>query len=241
MTEAARRSTPPTLPRPITQSHSNQNVETDIRRRVFKTVLITDSILRHVGSMDTANALGTNHKLELINKRDSSGLNDNRLRSDVVNKKPDYIYVHLGVNDVQQQVSTKDSLINFYSFMLFINENLPQTKLFLSLPLFTGDTEANHEIADLRDILRMYVSSTEDNRPLKDRNVFINSNTNFMRNGRLVPELYGPDVVHLTETGKGLILANMRHSIHEMTRIILNKPRRAERQSNERRSRVSTL
>ena len=56
-----------------------------------------------------------------------------------------------------------------------------------------------------------------------------------MREGHLVPDLYASDGVHLTERGKRVILANMRHSIHEMTRIVLGKPRR-ERTRRESQS-----
>ena len=180
--------------------------------------------------MDTANALGTNHRLHLINKRDSSGLNDQTMRRNIRKICPDYIYLHLGVNDVHQKFSLKVSLINYYSFILFAEEHLPKTKIFLSLPIFTGDPAANDGIAELRDALRLFVSKS-DNRPLKERTLFTNPNNNFMRSGRLVPELYASDSIHLTERGKSLILANMRHSIHEMTRIVLNKPRRERTQS----------
>ncbi|KAL5251685.1 hypothetical protein ACHWQZ_G014730 [Mnemiopsis leidyi] len=43
----------------------------------FKTVLITDSILRHV--QGSANVFGVNHELKVINKRDTSGLKEKKL------------------------------------------------------------------------------------------------------------------------------------------------------------------
>ena len=78
--------------------------------RTFTTILITDSILRHVKTKDS---LGNNHELIQINKRDSRGLNDADLRKRVQEIRPDYVYVHLGVNDVYQDIPMIDTLKNF--------------------------------------------------------------------------------------------------------------------------------
>ena len=184
--------------------------------------------------MDTLTAVGTNHRLHLMNRRDSSALNNEHLREHVKELYPDYIYLHLGVNDVHQNFTVKQTLTNFYSFFLFAEEEIPRCKVFVSLPLYTGDPAANDRIAKIRRHISLFVNRV-DNRSLKERILFINPNNNFMKEGCLVPELYATDMVHLTERGKSLILANMRHSIHEMTRIILNKPRRERtRRSSQR-------
>ncbi|KAL5247912.1 hypothetical protein ACHWQZ_G017170 [Mnemiopsis leidyi] len=62
----------------------------------FKTVLITDSILRHV--QGSANVLGVNHELKVINKRDTSGLKEKKVLETLEEYKPDFVYVHLGLN-----------------------------------------------------------------------------------------------------------------------------------------------
>ncbi|KAL5251105.1 hypothetical protein ACHWQZ_G016724 [Mnemiopsis leidyi] len=59
----------------------------------FKTVLITDSILRHV--QGSANVLGVNHELKVINKRDTSGLKEKKVLETLEEFKPDFVYVHL--------------------------------------------------------------------------------------------------------------------------------------------------
>ncbi|KAL5269421.1 hypothetical protein ACHWQZ_G003037 [Mnemiopsis leidyi] len=59
----------------------------------FKTVLITDSILRHV--QGSANVLGVNHELKVINKRDTSGLKEKKVLETLEEYKPDFVYVHL--------------------------------------------------------------------------------------------------------------------------------------------------
>ena len=203
-------------------------------RKKFKTVLITDSILRHVTEMDTINALGVNHELHVINKRDTSCLTDSRLREEICELEPDFIYIHLGVNDIHQKVPLKQILCNIYGFNLFTDDRLPSSKTFLSLPLLTGDPQANEDIAVLRDCLNYLVNELNktDFRPLRIRNLFLNQNNNFMRDGRIVYEYYRNDFVHPSERGKAVLLGNLRHSIHEMTRIILNKPKRARTSRN---------
>ena len=155
------------------------------------------------------------------------------MRTSIFHMEPDFIYVHLGVNDVSQNFSLKESLANFYSFVVFVEEYLPRTKLFISQPLMTGDPEANERIAELREALEIYVSTMHrnDTRPIKDRVLFMNPNNNFLRDGQLVQELYRDDGVHPSERGKEVILGNMRHSIHMMTRIVLDKPMRTRSQS----------
>ena len=193
------------------------------------------SILRHVSNMDTEKVLGVNHRLHLVNKRDSSGLHDQKMKTSIFHMEPDFIYLHLGVNDVHQNFSLKESLANFYSFITFTREYLPRTKLFISLPLMTGDEDANERIDELREAIHLYVSwkGKDDNRPLKERVLFMNPNNNFMKNGLLVHDFYHTDLVHPSARGKAVILGNMRHSIHEMTRILLNKPKRV-RSSSQR-------
>ena len=227
-------SSPPTLPVGGSREGHSQSRDHGDQPRTFKTFLITDSILRHVSNMDTINALGTNHRLHLTNRRDTSALNDVHLRQHIRNIRPDYIYLHLGVNDVHQNFTTTQTLTNFFSFFLFMGEEIPECKVFVSLPLYTGDPDANNRICKIRRLLSDYVSKA-DNRAIKLRTIFMNPNNNFMREGHLVPDLYASDGVHLTERGKRVILANMRHSIHEMTRIVLGKPRR-ERTRRESQS-----
>jgi hypothetical protein len=93
-----------------------------------------------------ADALGVNHQLKIINKRDTSGLNEESVRRTLTEYKPDFVYIHLGVNDINQNFDIKDSLDNFCNFILFRDTQLPSCKLFLSLPLLTGDPFSNERI-----------------------------------------------------------------------------------------------
>jgi lysophospholipase L1-like esterase len=206
--------------------------------RTFKTILITDSILRHVQDMDTKNALGKNHELTLINKRDTSGLAARNLRNEILEVKPDFIYVHLGINDVNQNMELKETLDNILGFCLFVDESLEGTKVFLSLPLITADEESNTRIRDLRNALDTFVReiNSRDSSPLKDRFLFCNKNVNFMREGHLIAEFYRDDGVHPSARGKEVILGNFRHSIHETTRMLLNKPKKTRPSRQHERS-----
>ena len=84
--------------------------------------------------------------------------------------KPDFVYVHLGINDINQNINSSQTLKNIYSFNLLVDELLPGSKLFLSLPLLTGDPFTNIAITRLRDSLHMYVKRFNENNPvpLKD-------------------------------------------------------------------------
>ena len=198
---------------------------------LMKTVLITDSILRHVQDLDTVNALGKGHELHLINKRDSTGLRDEKLREDLKRMKPDFIYTHLGINDVSQQFEVRHSLLNFHDFRIFISNELPQTRLFISLPLLTSDPAANEKIEELRDILTELVLKTNSRnpKPLKDTMMLFNRNSNFMPKGTQINEYFARDGVHLSDRGKQVILGNFRHHIHELTSLILNRPKTSRR------------
>ena len=147
----------------------------------------------------------------------------------------------LGVNDVQQGFTVKQSLQNIDNFNTYLKEHLPLTKLFLSLPLFkNGDPVANSSIADLRMAINTYVTefNKRNPQPYKKQTLLINPNTNFMYDSQLIEEYYSRDGVHLSDRGKEVILGNFRHHIHTMTRAILNRPQKNEgRPRPHRRSR----
>ena len=211
-----------------TRIHENNRQNTIPPSKVFKTTLISDSILRHVQSMDTKNALGKNHELNLINKRDTSGLKDQHVKDELLRTKPDFIYVHLGVNDVNQRFDLRTSLDNIFQFSLFVEESLKDSKLFFSMPLMTSDNDANERIGELRDAIWEFVTVTNRNerKPFKERSLYYNPNANFMKDNQLVREYLMDDGVHPSTRGKEVILGNLRHSIHEMTRLLLNKPKK---------------
>ena len=200
--------------------------------KTFKTALITDSILRHV--QDSDDVLGVNHELKVINKRDTSGLRDVRVLETLIDYKPDYVYVHLGINDIAQRRDLKSTIENLCAFMIFMDGNIPDSKLFLSLPLLTGDPRTNDIVVKMRNSIYKIVNGIQEDQPLKDMKLLVNKNTNFTYDNKPIAELYAPDGVHLSQRGKQLILGNLRHHIHGVTRDILNKPRRERERTSTR-------
>ena len=201
----------------------------------FKTVLITDSILRHI---DKPEMLGVNHEVHLINKRDSYGLRHEDLRDIIRKVRPEYVFIHLGINDIFQKIDLRDTLSNFIKFKSFIDWQFG-TKLMISLPLFTRDREANHRVCELRAGLKEFADrSVEFYPPLPEKfdfkKIWINSNSNFMKDGILVGEFYGYDGVHLSDKGKEIILGNFRHLVHHVNRVDRNKPRKMKQNATRR-------
>ena len=116
--------------------------------------------------------------------------------------KPDFIYIHLGVNDVNQRFPLTDSMKHFYEFVDFTEDQLPKAKIFLSLPLVTGDDEANERISELRNALQEFVSKCHQSVAMRDRTLFINPNRNFARSGKIIGEYYTWDGVLPSDRGK---------------------------------------
>ena len=158
----------------------------------------------------------------------TGGLKDQHVKDELLRTQPDFIYVHLGVNDVNQKFDLRASLDNIFQFSLFVEESLKDTKLFFSMPLMTSDNDANERIGELRDAIWEYVTITNKNerKPFKERSVYYNPNANFMQDNQLIGEYLMDDGVHPSTRGKEVILGNFRHSIHEMTRLLLNKPKK---------------
>ena len=85
-----------------------------------------------------------------INKRDSRGLNEAKLRQKIKDLRPDFVYVHLGINDIMQKVPLIETLKNFLSLKSYI-DSIFGTKLVVSLTLFKADPDFNNYVTDLRN------------------------------------------------------------------------------------------
>ena len=78
-----------------------------------------------------------------INKKDSRGLNEAKLRQKITNLRPDFVYVHLEIYDIMQKELLK----------------------FEKLPLFTADPNFNNYVTDLRNELNEFVDWFEESNP----------------------------------------------------------------------------
>ena len=218
---------------PQAQSSAAQeasSVGPTVGRPAFKTALITDSIMRHIGNMDENEALGQNHILEVINKRGTSGLFHRDLKRKLEHLHPSFIYIHLGVNDMMDHRRPEEIIKDIRVFKAYADRKFPGNKIFISLPLRTRRAgprhdRVNEDIMLLRDALKDYINSlSPQDRPLKDCSILMNVNENMGDDGGLSPVNCSHDNVHLSTTGETKILGNFRHHIHELTRRLLNRP-----------------
>ena len=180
--------------------------------------------------------LGTNHKLHVINKRKSTGLLEQQVRESLVNIKPDFVYVHLGINDLADGSPAEEIITRFGNFVLFLDDKLPRSRVIFSYPLLTANKHHNELILRLRAFINDWTRNLDSTVEIKDRQLLLNVNSNFETKGDLydrgprltqVQDLFSDrDGVHLTDAGKRLILGNFRHCVHDITRRILNKPKR---------------
>ena len=100
-------------------------------------------------------ALGTNHELHILHKTDTAGLLEARVRESLNVLKPDFIYVHLGINDFMQNKRYSDITANYAEFSLRISDDLPKSRVIFSLPTPT----------DRYNIMRVKLSEFSINPP----------------------------------------------------------------------------
>ena len=185
--------------------------------RTYSTVLITDSIMRQTPD----DILGSNHTIHIINKRNTDGLFLPSVRSTLENMRPDFIYIHLGINDLCDMKRYGTIVANYGSFHLYAIDKIPMTRVIFSLPLPTDRAEECDVIDDLHRSTCNWIDVCEGNKPLDDRHVHYNTNSNFRsQNGRQKADLFTRDGIHLTNAGKEQMTKNFRFSIHSITRKI---------------------
>ena len=176
--------------------------------------------------MEEGAALGKNHILEPISKRDTSGLKHRDLRLKLREVKPQFIYIHLGVNDILNGHSVEETMQNFTEFLSFRDSYVPNAKVFISLPLPTmrrNYSEYNNKIIDLRDeIQNLYnMHNPSSRKPIAKCKLLLNTNDNLARDGKLKREFCSNDDLHLSDKGKAAILGNFRHHIHGLARSLI--------------------
>ena len=141
----------------------------------FVTVLITDSMMRH----SPEDALGTNHELHILHKTDTSGLLEARVRESLNVLKPDFIYVHLGINDFMQNKRSSEITANYAEFSLRISDDLPRSRVIFSLPTPTDRYNESQVIGVLHKSTTDWIRNTEGHKETEERRVHFNSNSNF--------------------------------------------------------------
>ena len=191
-------------------------------RKNFVTVLITDSMMRH----SPEDALGTNHELHILHKTDTAGLLEARVRESLNVLKPDFIYVHLGINDFMQNKRSSEITANYAEFSLRISDDLPRSRVIFSLPTPTDRYDESQVIGVLHKSTTDWIRNTEGHKETEERRVHFNSNSNFRsEDWYQKKELFARDGVHLTPSGKDLMTRNFRFAIHSITRKIKQQQR----------------
>ena len=188
-------------------------------KSIKQTVLITDSMMRHIEEHD----LGTGHNITKINKTCMSQLSNQALIGQIHTIKPDFIYIHLGVNDILQQNSPNHTIKHLQTF-LNATSSLKSTKIIISQPLLTGYHHLNHAISTLRQNIITLINYITTAYPNEKHRLYFNTNSNFYdksTRSQQDPSQFvnkNIDYVHLSTKGKKSILANMRYVIHHLTR-----------------------
>ena len=201
------------------RSMNRSDTVTTPKAREFTTVLITDSIMKNI----KLNDLGVNHKIHMIRKTDSAGLAHIDVRNALKRLNPDFIYVHIGINDIFAQRSINSIMINFGNLVIVRDQVARGAKIIFSLPLLTDDTLTNRWVEKLRQAIVVLTNnlaySTRDE-GLKFRELLINDNYNLDEGD----DLYEEGGIHLSARGLRVIRSNFRCGIHTLTRAILGKP-----------------
>ena len=144
--------------------------------------------------------------------------------------KPDFIYIHLGINDLQAQPKRSPSqIIECYAeFLIFRSHALPNTKVIFSLPLLPADTRLWDAIFKLHAMTERFISEiVKDELPeQKDRLTFLNRNSNFRTDEAIIRELLARDGLHPSASGQRELSHNIRFVIHKITRAILGPKQR---------------
>ena len=201
--------------------------------------------MRHAVSDDT---LGVNHTLHVLNKPLASGLNDTSLRDSLRRTNPEFIYIHLGINDLLKGTPVRTIVSYLAEFSLFKDAYLPDSKIIYSLPLLTNIPRECRLILELRRLMIKWIEESDTRHDMEKRNLIFNSNSNFYRemSDRIrtsQPQatqedgLFVRDGIHLSPKGKLLIVKNMRYVIHDICRRLLNKLKLTPHQRRPRQPR----
>lgn len=203
-------------------------------KKIFKTVLITDSIMRHIYGKED---LGVNHELTTINKRDATGLLNHQVQKELKEVKPDFIYVHLGINDLNRGGRPAEVIECYANFIMFRDTCIPSSRIIFSLPLFTTNTSLKKDLNQIRRWTEQLVNGVSEPCALKDRHTHVQRNSNFnAHDGGIIRDLLTKDGIHPSSSGERELSQNIRYCIHTITRAILNKPRRSRASSGTPRT-----
>jgi hypothetical protein len=215
-----------TFPEPIQPSlrtivSSNSAVAIDVW-------LITDSIMRHINEFSLL-FKKYRIKFERLDCTSSSSLTDKTLERKIATGKPHIIYVHLGVNDVNQGVDRPVTIENFKKFNEMLLRVSPTTNLVVSFPLLNGNSHHDRQIFSLRHSLSLLFNQQQQIEDSPTNRIFQQKNNKFFRresegsSKRIQNLLYfnRDDLLHLSRRGQEAITCTMRDTLNKILKDLL--------------------
>ena len=184
--------------------------------------LITDSIMRHITEDDMN--FGEKYRVSFtrIDRTSTKALAHEKLLQLISAKKPHLIYVHLGINDVQQGEDPMAAVRNLESFDKRVKEISPGTHIILSSPLLNGKSYHTRNIYAIRRSLMLYLHKQEVNSDYRQSRLKIQPNAHFLLDAALDKRRQNPryflnnDPLHLSPLGRSAIISTMRDTLYSI-------------------------
>ena len=192
---------------------SNQKIEV---------LLITDSIMRHI-SEDDMN-FGAKYRVNFtrVDRTSTKALAQRKLLEMISTKKPHLIYVHLGINDVQEGSDPMEAVRNLENFDKRLKEISPSTHLILSSPLLNGKSYHTRSIYTIRRSLMLYLHKQEFRSDYRQSRLSVQPNAHFLIDPSLEQRRQNPryflnnDPLHLSPLGRRAIISTMRDTLNSI-------------------------
>ena len=180
----------------------------------IKVCLISDSIMRHIDSLEMP---PFSVVFERIDCTDSKGLLAGSTMDALKVFQPHVVYIHLGINDIHQGASHSDVIDRIQALDNFLQDNMPDTKIIISLPLPNGKSRNEGAVTRLRSDMALYGNMHRSN-----TRRLLEFNMKFLRSGpeegtHQNPQFFQKqDHVHLSQRGKNAIQCTMRNRLYRI-------------------------
>ena len=184
--------------------------------------LITDSIMRHIYQNDME--FGEKYRVNFtrVDRTSTKALAHEKLLDLISTKRPHLIYVHLGVNDVQQGSDPMEAVRNLENFDRRMKEISPSTHVVLSSPFLNGKSYHTRNIYTIRRSLLLYLHKQEVSSNYQQCRLTIQPNAHFLLDPSLDKRRQNPryfltnDPLHLSPVGRRAIISTMRDTLNSI-------------------------
>ena len=188
----------------------------------IEVLLITDSIMRHITENDMC--FGEKYRVNFtrVDRTSTKDLAHRKLLELISTTKPHVVYVHLGVNDIQQGEDPMEAVRNLEDFDKRMKEISPSTHLIISSPLLNGNSYHCRNISTIRRSLMLYLHKQEVYSDYRQSRLRIQPNNHFLIDPYVEKRRQNPryflnnDPLHLSPLGKRAIISTMRDALHSV-------------------------